>query len=125
MSTSQRMTWLPGAGILVEAERRRQVPRRGSASSFKPGWIPAHIAHKIQQHESIVFTLECFAFLLVAALTPSSCIATRQSMQNVKERVALTSMMASAALTIAKTIAGVMSGSLAILSEAGHSFIDF
>jgi len=46
-------------------------------------------------------------------------------MQNVKERVALTSMMASGALTIAKAIVGVMSGSLAILSEAGHSFIDF
>ena len=46
-------------------------------------------------------------------------------MQDVKERVALTSMLASAGLTIAKGIVGVMSGSLAILSEAGHSFIDF
>jgi cation diffusion facilitator family transporter len=46
-------------------------------------------------------------------------------MQDVKERVALTSMAASAGLTIAKAIVGVMSGSLAILSEAGHSLIDF
>jgi cation diffusion facilitator family transporter len=46
-------------------------------------------------------------------------------MQDIKERVALTSMAASAGLTVAKAIVGVMSGSLAILSEAGHSFIDF
>jgi cation diffusion facilitator family transporter len=46
-------------------------------------------------------------------------------MQDIKERVALTSMAASAGLTIAKAIVGVMSGSLAILSEAGHSLIDF
>src|SRR5579859_7745643 len=41
-----------------------------------------------------------------------------------KERVALGSIVASAALTIAKAIVGVLSGSLAILSEAGHSLID-
>lgn len=46
-------------------------------------------------------------------------------MQDIKERVALTSMAASAGLTVAKAIVGAMSGSLAILSEAGHSFIDF
>ena len=46
-------------------------------------------------------------------------------MQHIKERVALTSMAASAGLTIAKAIVGVMTGSLAILSEAGHSLIDF
>ena len=46
-------------------------------------------------------------------------------MQDIKERVALTSMAASAGLTIAKAIVGVLSGSLAILSEAGHSLIDF
>jgi len=46
-------------------------------------------------------------------------------MQNEKEQVALSSMAASAGLTIAKTIVGVMTGSLAILSEAGHSLIDF
>src|SRR6186713_347632 len=49
----------------------------------------------------------------------------RSRMQDIKERVALTSMAASAGLTIAKVIVGVMSGSLAILSEAGHSLIDF
>src|SRR3954451_22114916 len=46
-------------------------------------------------------------------------------MQSQKEQVALTSMAASAALTIAKAIVGVSTGSLAILSEAGHSLIDF
>jgi cation diffusion facilitator family transporter len=46
-------------------------------------------------------------------------------MQNEKEKVALTSMAASAALTVAKAAVGVATGSLAILSEAGHSLIDF
>ena len=46
-------------------------------------------------------------------------------MQDIKERVALTSMAASGGLTVAKAIVGVMTGSLAILSEAGHSLIDF
>jgi cation diffusion facilitator family transporter len=41
-----------------------------------------------------------------------------------KERVALGSIVASAGLTIAKAIVGVLTGSLAILSEAGHSLID-
>jgi len=45
-------------------------------------------------------------------------------MQHVKERVALTSIAISAGLTIAKGIVGFFSGSLAILSEAGHSAID-
>jgi cation diffusion facilitator family transporter len=46
-------------------------------------------------------------------------------MQKEKEKVALGSMAASAGLTIAKAIVGLMTGSLAILSEAAHSFIDF
>lgn len=46
-------------------------------------------------------------------------------MQTEKEQVALTSMVASAGLTIAKAVVGVSTGSLAILSEAGHSLIDF
>ena len=45
-------------------------------------------------------------------------------MQDVKQRVALSSIAASAGLTVAKAIVGVMSGSLAILSEAAHSLID-
>jgi cation diffusion facilitator family transporter len=45
-------------------------------------------------------------------------------MQSQKEQVALTSITASAALTIAKAIIGLLTGSLAILSEAGHSLID-
>jgi len=46
-------------------------------------------------------------------------------MQDQKEKVALGSIAASGALTIGKAIVGVMTGSLAILSEAGHSLIDF
>src|SRR6187431_3252951 len=46
-------------------------------------------------------------------------------MASEKERVAITSMAASAGLTIAKALVGLASGSLAILSEAAHSFIDF
>lgn len=45
-------------------------------------------------------------------------------MQRKKEQVALTSILASAGLTIAKGIVGVATGSLAILSEAAHSLID-
>jgi len=45
-------------------------------------------------------------------------------MQNEKEQVALTSIAASAVLTIAKAVIGFATGSLAILSEAGHSLID-
>ena len=45
-------------------------------------------------------------------------------MQHEKEQVALTSIAASAVLTIAKGVVGFATGSLAILSEAGHSLID-
>ncbi len=45
-------------------------------------------------------------------------------MQNEKEKVALTSIAASAGLTVAKAFVGFATGSLAILSEAGHSLID-
>src|SRR6201993_3856230 len=43
---------------------------------------------------------------------------------NNKERVALGSIAASAGLTAAKAAVGLLTGSLAILSEAGHSLID-
>jgi cation diffusion facilitator family transporter len=46
-------------------------------------------------------------------------------MQNEKERVALTSILASAVLTVAKAVVGLATGSLALLSEAAHSLIDF
>src|SRR5436190_16473817 len=45
-------------------------------------------------------------------------------MQQAKEKVALGSIAASGALTLAKGVAGVMTGSLAILSEAAHSLLD-
>ena len=45
-------------------------------------------------------------------------------MPDIKQRVALSSIAASAGLTAAKTVVGVLSGSLALLSEAAHSLID-
>lgn len=42
-----------------------------------------------------------------------------------KARVAFVSMLASAGLTIGKFVAGLMSGSLALLGEALHSLLDF
>ncbi|HXX09051.1 MAG TPA: cation diffusion facilitator family transporter [Pseudolabrys sp.] len=45
-------------------------------------------------------------------------------MQTEKEQVAFSSILASAGLTIAKALVGFATGSLAILSEAGHSLID-
>ena len=41
-------------------------------------------------------------------------------MANEKERAALGSVVASAGLTAAKGVIGLLSGSLAILSEAAH-----
>ena len=43
---------------------------------------------------------------------------------NAKEKVALGSITASAGLAAAKAVIGLLTGSLAILSEAGHSLID-
>jgi cation diffusion facilitator family transporter len=45
-------------------------------------------------------------------------------MADSKEQVAFGSIVASAGLTVAKTVVGLATGSLAILSEAGHSLID-
>jgi cation diffusion facilitator family transporter len=45
-------------------------------------------------------------------------------MQSVKEKVALSSIAASAGLTAAKAAVGLSTGSLAILSEAAHSLLD-
>src|SRR6185369_16988888 len=42
-----------------------------------------------------------------------------------KQSVALVSMFASAVLALAKLAAGLLTGSLGILSEAVHSFTDF
>jgi cation diffusion facilitator family transporter len=48
----------------------------------------------------------------------------KSSAPQTKLRAASASVIASAALTIAKLVAGLMSGSLALLSEAGHSLLD-
>src|SRR6202521_3963608 len=45
-------------------------------------------------------------------------------MQDIKQQVALGSILASGGLTVAKTVVGLLTGSLAILSEAAHSLID-
>jgi cation diffusion facilitator family transporter len=46
-------------------------------------------------------------------------------MSNSKQQAALGSIFASAGLTIGKGIIGLMTGSLGLLSEAGHSLLDF
>jgi cation diffusion facilitator family transporter len=43
---------------------------------------------------------------------------------HIKERVALGSIAASAGLTAAKAVVGALTGSIALLSEAGHSLVD-
>src|SRR5690242_14856345 len=48
----------------------------------------------------------------------------RHGMSDIKQRVALSSMAASAGLTAAKAVVGIMTGSLGLLSEAAHSLID-
>src|ERR1700761_8558744 len=58
------------------------------------------------------------------ALTRLPTLATHPPMPSEKQTVALTSIAASAALTIAKAAVGFATGSLAILSEAAHSLID-
>ena len=45
-------------------------------------------------------------------------------MPDIKQKVALTSIAASGGLTLAKGVVGLLTGSLAILSEAAHSLID-
>jgi cation diffusion facilitator family transporter len=45
-------------------------------------------------------------------------------MADIKQQVALSSIAASAGLTVAKAVVGLATGSLAILSEAGHSLLD-
>jgi cation diffusion facilitator family transporter len=45
-------------------------------------------------------------------------------MQDAKQKVALSSIAASAGLTVAKGVVGFATGSLAILSEAAHSLLD-
>jgi cation diffusion facilitator family transporter len=45
-------------------------------------------------------------------------------MQDTKQKVALSSVAASAGLTVAKAVVGFSTGSLAILSEAAHSLLD-
>jgi len=45
-------------------------------------------------------------------------------MQDTKQKVALSSVAASAGLTVAKAVVGFTTGSLAILSEAAHSLLD-
>lgn len=41
-----------------------------------------------------------------------------------KERVALLSILASASLALGKFVAGILSGSLGLLSEAAHALVD-
>jgi cation diffusion facilitator family transporter len=51
-------------------------------------------------------------------------VTARAGMESTKQNVALTSIAASGALTLAKGLVGLSTGSLAILSEAAHSLLD-
>src|SRR6266700_7333683 len=62
------------------------------------------------------------ALTRIASIVTSA--AQRRIMSDAKQKVALTSMAASAGLATAKAVVGVISGSLALLSEAAHSLID-
>jgi cation diffusion facilitator family transporter len=55
---------------------------------------------------------------MAQAATPADAAAAR------KERVARLSILASAAITVGKLVAGLLSGSLALLSEAAHALVD-
>jgi len=44
--------------------------------------------------------------------------------ENIKEKAAFWSIIASLPLTIGKLVAGLLSGSLALISEAGHALLD-
>ena len=63
--------------------------------------------------------------IICMSASAQRCREATNSMQNEKERVALGSIAASGGLTLAKGVVGVLTGSLAILSEAAHSLIDF
>lgn len=65
--------------------------------------------------------------ILVAGGTSVSCLLEKRSicaMGNKKEKVALSSVFASALMTAMKLVVGLMTGSLGILSEAAHSLLD-
>src|SRR2546430_6249164 len=62
------------------------------------------------------------ALTRIASIVTSA--AQRRMMSDVKQKVALTSIAASAGLATAKAVVGLISGSLALLSEAAHSLID-
>src|SRR6266516_1310946 len=62
------------------------------------------------------------ALTRIASIVTSA--AQRRVMADIKQKVALSSIAASAGLTTAKAVVGVMSGSLGLLSEAAHSLID-
>src|SRR5674476_1253956 len=113
--------------ILIRTCDREVIHGRAPAESER---LRNHAAPSMQNHRSRAVNLtsepceaaagarNCAAFTLY-----QQCQGRR--MQSEKEQVALSSIAASAVLTIAKTVVGVSTGSLAILSEAGHSLIDF
>jgi cation diffusion facilitator family transporter len=57
-------------------------------------------------------------------MTGQPLAADRAAQAALKERVALSSTFASAGITVGKLVAGLLSGSLALLSEAAHALVD-
>jgi cation diffusion facilitator family transporter len=56
-------------------------------------------------------------------MTPDDSVTQRRAKAG-KERVALLSILASAGIALAKFVAGILSGSIGLLSEAGHALVD-
>src|SRR5690348_2170158 len=91
---------------LGKSNERRIVPGTRKETAFRDGVAEGDCG----QHRRSKSAFNC---------------ATPVHMQREKEQVAISSMAASAGLTVAKAVVGLSTGSLAILSEAGHSLIDF
>src|SRR6185312_6005774 len=94
---------------IYERAVARQYPHSRCGDAFGGGGWKAYSALTAKRRWSSNFVGIC---------------ATPRHMQSEKEQVALSSIFASAGLTVAKAVVGVATGSLAILSEAGHSLID-
>ena len=91
----------------------------------RPRGIPLHAAEllaNVQVLESVIRSAEA-----AAPRSPSrdGRQVRRQACRKTRKEFALDSMAASGGLTVAKAVVGMMTGSLAILSEAAHSPIDF
>src|SRR5262245_18229425 len=88
-------------------------------------WIPGSLAALAPRNDTRFMSTEPVGSPERRALPAALAVAVDLARATYKERVALGSIAASAGLTAAKAIVGLLSGSLAILPEAAHSLLDF